>query len=164
MPFISDQHLKAALTRIEAMSPAEQERVCDEIAATQGNLLASVLVQQQLGGSIDDAQILIEILIVMYVAVKESGLSLAPVSEAEQEDHLRRLVESIKFSDGLEDRFLDSSVEQYLRNHPEPNLLAFALQKMAQAGMTRNPAESAKYPLLAGLNLANCLAGALRAP
>lgn len=145
------------------MSLAEQERVCDEIAATQRNLLASVLVQQQLGSTIQDVQVLIEALIVMYVAVQESGMSLDTVSERQQEDHLQRLVAAIGFSTGLEDGAMTSSIKQYLHSHPEPNLFAFALHKLEVGGITRNEAESAKHLMLAGLNLANCLAGALRA-
>ena len=62
------------------MDIRETERVCDRIYAAQPNLLGSVLAQRSLGVSMPTIDVLLNVLIVLYLAIEESGQVLAIVS------------------------------------------------------------------------------------
>jgi hypothetical protein len=49
----------------------EKERVCDAICAAQPNLLGSVLAQRSLGVSMPTIDVLLNFLIVLYLAIEE---------------------------------------------------------------------------------------------
>lgn len=61
---IKQKPLKKAINRASKMSLKDKETVVDEIYTQQPNLLASVLVQQQLGNALAHIDILLNILIV----------------------------------------------------------------------------------------------------
>ena len=53
------------------MGIREKERVCDRIYAAQPNLLGSVLAQRSLGVSMPTIDVLLNFLIVLYLAIEE---------------------------------------------------------------------------------------------
>jgi hypothetical protein len=87
-PTVRAAHLAAAITAAASMGIREKERVCDRIYAAQANLLGSVLALRLLGVSTPTIDILLNILIVLYLAIEESGQVLEIVSEADQEREL----------------------------------------------------------------------------
>ena len=66
---MSIAHLAAAITTAASMGIREKECVCDRIYAAQPNLLGSVLAQRSLGVSMPTIDILLNILIVLYLAI-----------------------------------------------------------------------------------------------
>ena len=70
-PTVSAAHLAAAITTATSMGIREKERVCDRIYATQPTLLGSALAQRSLGVSMSTIDILLNILIVLYLAIEE---------------------------------------------------------------------------------------------
>jgi hypothetical protein len=98
---VSAAHLAAAITTAASMGIRDKERVCDRIYAAQPNLLGSVLAQRSLGVSMPTIDILLNILIVLYLAIEESGQVLAIVSEADQERELQRFAAAVRFTEGL---------------------------------------------------------------
>ena len=97
-------HLAAAINVAASMDIREKERVCDRIYAAQPNLLYSVLAQRALGVSMPTIDILLNILIVLYLAIEESGQVLAVVSEADQERELQRFTAAVRFHRGVRER------------------------------------------------------------
>jgi hypothetical protein len=97
-PTASAAHLAAAITTAASMGIREKERVCDRIYAAQPNLLGSVLAQRSLGISMPTIDILLNILIVLYLAIEESSQVLAIVSEADQERELQRFTAAVRFT------------------------------------------------------------------
>ena len=89
-PTVSIANLAAAITTAASMAIREKEHVCDRIYARQPNLLASVLAQRLLGVSMPTIDVVLNILIVLYLAIEESGQVLVVVSEADQERELKR--------------------------------------------------------------------------
>ena len=89
-PTVSALHLAAAINVAASMDIREKERVCDRIYAAQPNLLGSVLALRSLGVSMPTIDVLLNILIVLYLAIEESSQVLAIISEADQERELQR--------------------------------------------------------------------------
>ena len=70
MTAISSQLLAAAVVRVERMSFNERERLADEVHERQPNLLASVVVLQRFGVSLEQMEIVLNVLLVFYSAMK----------------------------------------------------------------------------------------------
>jgi hypothetical protein len=160
MAKVSNKNLASALRKVCLLNIKDKELICDEIFKEQPNLLGSVIVQQRLGNSLEDIDVLLEILIVLHFSLKEAGIRISKISEREQEHQLRILKETILFSEGLGQHLLKSSVDQYVSNHKEPILLAYVINAMQDAGFFERKEENLKYLIQAGVNLVACIADA----
>ena len=140
----------------------QKEHVCDRIHAEQPNLLASVLALPRLGVSMQTVDVRLNILIVLTIAVDNSGQSLATVTEAEQERELQRLVAIVRFSEGLDAAAMAQSIQQTTAYKRESFLLAYVYDAIQRAGLTDVKDEAEKYAVLAAINLVNCMATAKR--
>jgi hypothetical protein len=160
---ISIIHVAAAIKKVRGMGMPQRIALAEEISKTQPNLLACCLVQTRLGLEAGDVDILLNILLVCYQAMKESGYQWPVISEEEQERHLKRHVGAVLFSEQMTDPIAaDQARGQYLSSHPEQPLLAYALNEanhwlvdVAQRGAE---VESDKYLMMAAINLVNCIA------
>ena len=161
-PTVSAAHLAAAITTAASMGIREKERVCDRIYAAQPTLLGSVLAQRSLGVSMPTIDILLDTLIVLYLAIEESGQVLAIVSEADQERELQRFTAAVRFTEGLGSDALAQSIEQTTPYRREKFLFAYVLDILQRAGLTDLRNETSKYPILVAINLVNCIATARR--
>ena len=99
-PTVSAAHLAAAINSAASMGIREKEHVCDRIYAAQPNLLGSVLAQRLLSVPMPTIDVLLNILIVLYLAIEESGQVLAIVSDADQERELQRFTATVRFTEG----------------------------------------------------------------
>jgi hypothetical protein len=106
--------------------------------------------------------ILLNILIVLYLAIEESGQVLAIVSEADQERELRRFTATTQFTKGLGSDALAQSIEQTTAYRREKFLFAYVVNILQRTGLTHLPNETSKYPILVAINLVNCIATARR--
>ena len=82
MSAISQAVLANAAIAVEAMGMNRRGALADEVFAHQPNLLASVLVQQRMGASLQQIEVLVNILLVAYQAMKTSGRRWPVISEA----------------------------------------------------------------------------------
>lgn len=160
---ISTRHIAAALRKVRTMDVTQQIALVDEIKLTQPNLLASCLVQAQLGADQNTVGFLLNILLVCYQAMHESGLQWPLIAEDEQERQMARMVGSVNFSEELPDpNAADTARSHYVAGHPEQPLLAFVLKECAgwlrELARTNAEKESDKYVLMAAVNLVNCIA------
>ena len=160
---ISLRHVAAALRKVRAMDAAQQIAGVEEIKATQPNLLASCLVQAQLGADENTVGFLLTILLVCYQAMHESGFDWPLISADQQEQQLARMVGAVNFSEYLRDPIAsDAARGQYVANHPEQPLLAFVLGEcsgwLRELARTHAEKESDKFVLMASVNLVNCIA------
>jgi len=161
-PTVSAAHLAAAITTAASMGIREKERVCDRIYAAQANLLGSVLAQRLVGVSMPTIDILLNILIVLYLAIEESGQVLAIVSEADQERELRRFTAAVRCTEGLGSDALAQSIVQTTAYRRETFLFAYVVGILQRTGLMHLPNETSKYPILVAINLVNCIATARR--
>ena len=93
--------LANAVTAVGAMDLNRRVAFADEIFAHQPNLLASVLVQQRMGASLQQIDVLLNILFVAYQAMKTFSRRWPVISEATQERCLQRLTGKVLFAEGL---------------------------------------------------------------
>jgi hypothetical protein len=166
---ISVRHVAAAMKKVQAMDVAQRVSLADEIFIKQPNLLASCLVQPRLGVDMQSVEVLLNILLVCYQAMKESGLEWPLISEDDQERQMQRMVGAVKFSQDIPDPArAEAARAQYLANHPEQPLLAFVLSEsntwLRDLARRQTESEADKFVLMASINLVNCIAYAESRP
>jgi len=163
---ISIEHVATAVRKLHLMDMPQKTAIVDEIYVKQPNLLASCVVQRNLGADDKTVEFLLNLLLTCYVAMRESGFEWPLISEIEQERELQRTVGAILFSEELTDpAAADAARAQYISAHPEQPLLALVtteckawLQDLAQGNAEK---ESDKYVMMASVNLVNCIAHAM---
>jgi hypothetical protein len=160
---ISVRHVAAAMKKVQAMDLAQRVSLSDEIFIKQPNLLASCLVQPRLGVTMQSVEVLLNILLVCYQAMKESGLDWPVISEDDQERQMQRMVGAVKFSEEIPDPTVEEAARaQYLDNHPEQPLLAFVLAEsntwLRDLARRQTESKSDKFVMMASINLVNCIA------
>ena len=164
MSRITVDNLAAAIRKVRAMSLKEKEALADEIHLHQPHMLASCLVQSRLGVELAAVEFLLNILLVCYQSMKESGLQWPVITEDEQERQMQRWIGAVQFSEHAMGSAADSAREQYASQHPEQPLLAFVVsetnQWLREISERNAEAESDKFVMMASMNLVNCIAGA----
>ena len=158
MSAISQAVLVDAATAVGAMAANERVALGDEIFLRQPNLLGSVLVQQRMGASLQQMDVLLHILLVAWQAMKTSGHVWPLISEATQERCLQRLTGRIRFTQGLGPELLERAVRDQIAEHGEPHLLAFAYGHLREHDLVAVRTDAEQYLLLAALNLVDCIA------
>ena len=161
-PTVSAEHLAHAISTAAKMDLKEKEQVCDAIFTMQPNLLGSVLVQKPFGASMETIDVLLNMLIVLHLAIDKSGQALATISEEEQRRQLELFAATVNFSEGMDDKSVSESIRQCAAYKREKFLLAYVIETMKHSGFFDDQAENAKYPIIAGINLVNCIANAKR--
>ncbi len=159
---ISDKQIVHAISKVDQMDLKNKELVCDEIFIKQPNLLASVLVLQQMGNTLKEVDVLLNVLIVLYLALKESGANISKVSEQDQAHQLRLLTASVKFSEDMDSNSVVNSVNQYISSQQQKYLMAYVTGVMKEAGFYNKQHEASKYLIMSGLNLVSCIAHAIK--
>jgi hypothetical protein len=137
---ISIVHVAAAIKKVRAMDMPKRVALAEEISKTQPHMLASCLVQTRMGVEAAAVDILLNILLVCYQAMKESGYQWPLISEQEQERHLQRLVGTVLFSQQIADPTSTAAAQaQYVSSYPEQPLLAYVINENNQwlAGLAR---------------------------
>jgi hypothetical protein len=159
---ISLEHLSAAIRKVQAMSLPQKAGLTEEIFAHQPNLLAAVLVQHRLGVSYAKMDVLIDILLVCYRAMKETGLTWSLISENDQEYQMTRSTAIIQSFEKLDADSQTQFTGQYIDEFPEKELLAFVTNEvrlwLARLDREPNQNENDKYVMMAAANLVNCIA------
>ena len=144
------------------MSVKEKEGVCDRIYVAQPNLLGSVLALKSFGVDMHTIDVLLNILIVIQLAIEESGQVLATIMEDDQDRELCRFTAAVGFTEGLSPSETGASIRQSVAYKREPFLFAYVFDAIRRADLFEFRDEMAKYPFLAAMNLVNCIASARR--
>ncbi len=157
MAKINESSLVQAIKKSSEMDLVESEKVVDEIYIEQPNLLASVLVQNQMGNKIEDVEVLLNILIVTFLALKYSGVKIEKISEKTQEKELARYTGHIGFLEGLNNKTTEVAIKQFTESKSEKALMAYVIGTMLKAGFAKRKNENAKYLVMTGVNIVNCI-------
>ncbi len=150
--------LAIAIQKVRAMSMKDKEHLTDEVFAKQPNMLYSVLALSRMGVSIEKVDFPLEILLICFQAMKESGLNWPLITEQDQEAQMERQVAVMKFDQGLKPSLKHDAREKYKDSHPEQLLLAFVLNEIQDWRGRVNTEETDKHVMLSAISLANCLA------
>lgn len=158
MPSISSQHLVRAVLRVQRMDLQARERLADEIHGKQPHLLYSVVVLHKLGASLQQIEVVLELLLVLHEAMKASGKAWPLISEQVQDRCMQRLCARVAFIEGLTHDLQEQASAQGATEHPEQPLLAWTLGQFKDHGLLGIETEVHKVLLLAALNLVECIA------
>jgi hypothetical protein len=162
---ISAKQVATALRKVESMNQQQKLAVIDEIYLKQPNLLASCVVQAKFGADEHTVEFLINILLVCYLAMAESGYEWPLIAVEEQEANMARMVGAIRFSEDLPDSAAaEAARAQYVAGHPEQALLALVVSQcggwLVQLAQRNAEKESDKFVMMASMNIVNCIAHA----
>ena len=151
MALITQTVLAKAAIAVNGMGKTERVQLADEVFAHQPNVLASVLVLQRMGASLQQIDVPMHILLVAYQAMKTPGHIWPVILEDTQEVCLRRLTGRVRFAKGLPRQ----SMQQYIN---ERYRLAFAYGHLRDYDLLGARTEAERFLLLATLNLVECIA------
>lgn len=155
---ISTRIVAQAILTVDRMDLRAREALADEIHAHQPTLLASVLVLPRLGARLEQVEIILNILFVVYQAMKISGHAWPMVCEDLQDRCLDRLVAKMLFLDGLTTLQQAQALQQQIDSHAEPNLLAFVYSRLQDHDLLDVKTDAIMFMLLAAVNLTECVA------
>lgn len=160
MAAISSQSLAQAALRLERMDFQQRQQLAEEIHDKQPNLFFSVLVQQRYGASLQQIEVLLNLLLLFYEGMKCSGHEWPVISEDVQERCLARVSGRVRFTEGLSPELQAKATTDAIENHPEELLLAHVFGTFKESGMLGIRTETEKMLMLAALNLVECIAEA----
>lgn len=155
---ISQNVLVQAIVSVDRMSHDERVQLADEIYLKQPNLLASVVVQHQMGAGLPQVEDLLTILLVAYQAMKMSGHHWPVISEDTQDVCLQRLTGKVRFIEGLDAGSTQRAIAQQIEQHSEKYLLAFVFGQLKEHDLLGIRTDIEKHLVLGALNLVECIA------
>jgi len=158
MTAISSELLIGAVVRVERMSFKERQGLAEEIHARQPNLFFSVLVLQRFGATLEQLEVVLNLLLVFYEAMKASGRTWPVISEAVQDRCLQRVTARVRFIEGLTPQQQTQAISDAIADYPEQQLLAHVFGKFRDHGLLGIETEAIKMLMLAALNLVECIA------
>ena len=158
MASISSRNLVDAVLRVERMSFQKREALANEIHARQPNLFFSVLVLQRYGATLEQVEVVLNLLFVFHEAMRSSGRSWPAISEDVQERCLKRISGRVRFIEGLTPQLQAKATADAVGDHPERQLLAYVFGKFKENGLLGVKTEAEKMLMLAALNLVECIA------
>jgi hypothetical protein len=98
---ISSRNLFDAVLRVERLTFKDRERLAEEVHARQPSLFFSVLVPQRYGATLEQIEVVLNLLLVFYEAMRGSGNDWPVISEDVQERCLTRISGRVRFIEGL---------------------------------------------------------------
>ena len=158
MARITQKTLVASVRRVAAMDIPTKLKLVDEMFREQPNMLASVLVQKQLGVSEQKMDFLVQLVLVLFVAMRESGIDWPCISVDEQDRQMNKTAGMASFNQGLAPELLSVAADFHLKDHPEKVLLAHVVGNISEWMQKIEVEESDKYIMLVAINTVNCLA------
>lgn len=160
MPAITKSAIAEAITAVGKMDNRQRELLADDIHSHQPQLLASVLAQQQFGASLEQIEVLLNVLLVSYRAMKNSGHVWPVVSEEMQERCFARFAGRIRFLEGLTNDQKDTAISDAVTDHSEKWLLAFVFDELQTHDLLVIDTDAKKFLVLCALGMVECVAEA----
>jgi len=158
MASISKDNLVDAVARVEKMTLEQRARLGEEVHAHQPNLFFSVLVLQRYGATLEQLDVVLNVLLVFCEAMKASGKHWPVISEEVQGRCLARVSGRVRFTEGLSREQQTQATLDAVGTHPEPHLLAYVFGTFKGDRLLGIKTEAEKMLMLAALNLVECIA------
>ena len=144
MASISSRNLVDAVLRVERMTFQDRERLAEEVHARQPNLFFSVLVLQRYGATLEQIEVVLNLLLVFYEAMKGGCNGWPVISEGVQERCLARIAGRVRFIEGLTPQLQTQATLDAVGDHPEQQLLAYVYGKFKENGLVGINTEAEK--------------------
>jgi hypothetical protein len=154
--------LENTVKQLERVSITEKAQLVDSTRDKQPHLFDMILMQKDMGATLETMDVLMEILLVSQHAAESNDHTVHCISDEQMITALNRFVKEIGFAAGLTPKLLQESIQQYRSNHSEPVLFRWALQQMTEAGLTDFASEQ-QSALLAGCTIVNCIGESIAA-
>jgi hypothetical protein len=158
MSRISSEAMVRAMRTVEAMNLQQKEGLTDEIFLAQPHMLGSVLLLPKLGVSMEKTGFAIELLLLCFQAMKESGRTWPLITEDDQELQQRIYVTTIRLGEDLSPPQQHRLMQQYMRITLSRICWACIGARTADWLERIDPEDSDRYVMLAAANLVNCIA------
>ncbi|EHR69314.1 hypothetical protein BurJ1DRAFT_0424 [Burkholderiales bacterium JOSHI_001] len=158
MSVIESHHMVDAIRRVQRMDLRQREQLAEEVHARQPQLFFSVLALQRHGATLEQLEVVLNLLLVFHEAMKGSGLVWPVISEAVQERCLARIAGRLSYAEGLTPELHAQAASDASSNPSEPVLLAYAIATLQDEGLAGIKTEAEKFLMLAALNLVACIA------
>jgi hypothetical protein len=160
MPAISKSALSDAITAVGKMDNRQRELLADDIHSHQPQLLASVLAQQKFGATLEQIEVLLNVLLVSYCAMENSGHHLPLVSEEMQERCFARFAGRMRFLEGLTNGQKATAISDAVTDHSEKWLLAFVFDELQTHELLVIDTDAKKFLVLCAMGMVECFAEA----
>jgi hypothetical protein len=158
MAMISADNLVDAVRRVEAMTFHERVLFADAVHASQPNLFFSVFALKQYGTTMAQLEVVLNILLVFFEAMRTSGRGWELVTEDVQERCLARVSGRVRFIKGLTPKQQTEATVDAVAGHPEKQLLAYVFGEFKEHELLGIKTETEKMMMLSALNLVECVA------
>jgi hypothetical protein len=160
MTAISSRVLADAEIHFRRLTFDERVKLADEVHARQPNLFFSVLALQLQEATLEQMEVVLNILLVYYTAMRLSGHKWPVISEDDQERCLKRVTGRVRFLDGLTAQQQSQVINEAITEHPEKPMLAYLYGTLRVNGYLGIDTEAQKMMMLVGLNMVECIAEA----
>jgi len=150
--------LTEAIKKADSMTLIESEKYLDEINCKQPLLMKSVIDLHYEGNSLEQVDVIVGLLIVTSLALEYSDIIIEEVSMTDYEIQMNSYVNHLKRIDVLKSKKKKVEIQKYIKSNPEKLLMAYVYGKINEAGLTKLNTEGAKYLVMAGVNIVNCVA------
>lgn len=157
MSKIQPQHLTHAIRIVDRMTISEKSSIVDALYIEQPILLASVAALSKMGTSLEKLDVLVNLLLIIFEAMRASGKVWAVIDEDTQERCLARVVARIKFTEGLPEATTLVAIKKASEQMAEPHLFGFVVLRLMEHGVFKVQTDADKYFVMAALNLVECL-------
>lgn len=147
-----------AITAVAKMDARQRELLADDIHSHQPQLLASVLAQQQFGASLEQIEVVLNLLLVSYHDMKNSGHVWPVVSEEMQERCFARFAGRIRFLDGFTNDQKATVISDAATEHSEKWLLTFVFDELQTHDLLVVDTNAKKFLVLCALGMVECIA------
>lgn len=160
-PILTPAVLAQATLSMRHMSLHEKLQLGDELFLHQPNLLSSILaLNHSFCASFQQIEPLIEILMIIWLAMKISHHQWPLVTEQLQSNCLQRLAAKARLSQGTSATLRNQAIQQHIDSHSEPHLLALVHEALYKQGWELITNNTVKHIVLVALNLVECVAAA----
>lgn len=160
MARISSRAIVSAVIQYDAMSVEQKLALVDMVYKEQPALLGSVVVQHQLGVSMDKIDFLLKILNISFLAMRATGVQWPEITEDDQDRQFKQFMDQFQPHMASEDNPSQEAIGAYVHNHPEKELMAYVMGSLTEWLLNVAPVESDKYIMLSAYNLVDCIAHA----
>lgn len=158
MPSITNELLVGAAIDVGRMTSNERERLADEIHAQQPNLLYSVIVLHRFGVTLEQIEVLLDLLLVFHMAMKNSSHTWPLITEDLQDRCLKRIVGRVRFMEGFTPAQQTQAVADAIKDHLEQPMLAYVMGTLREHDLHIIESQAHEKLMLVAVNLVECIA------
>jgi hypothetical protein len=158
MTAISLPVLAQAVRSFERLSFDERTQLADEVQARQPNLFLSVLALEGFGASLAQMEMVLNLLLVFYGAMKISGKVWPIISEDIQDRGFKRIGARARPGKAMTPLRQQQAAARAIDEHPEKPMLAYAVSQLSEHGLQAVETETQQMITLVALNLVESIA------